>query len=214
MIIYGAYGGPEIIKGLVRDIRPVWALEEIGADYKQKWLDTRKGEQRSDVYRAINPFGKVPAMVDGDVTLFESAAICFYIANKYGQLTPSIGSTGYFKVQQWAWAAVDNVMPPLFDTFIWTHFMSEHPSAAGVVETRKDVIKARLEVMDKVLADTEFLVGNELTIADIMMGSVLRNGLNPNALDPYENVSRYGETLWERPAFKRAYEANLSGPTS
>ena len=212
MIIYGAYGGPEIIKGLVRDIRPVWALEEIGADYEQIWLNTSEGEQRSDAYRTINPFGKVPSMVDGDVTLFESGAICFYIANKYGALAPSTGSATYFEVQQWAWAAADTVMPPLFDTFVWANFRGDHPSSEAVLETTRETVTARLDVMEKVFADREFLIGYEITIADIMMGSVLRNGLNPNAYEAYPNIQRYGNALWERPAFKRAYEVNLAGP--
>lgn len=212
MKIYAAYGGPPIIKGLVRDIRPIWALEEIGADYEINWLNVGEGEQRADAYRAINPFGKVPAMQDGEVTLFESGAICLYIANKYGALGGPAGSATWNEVLQWSFVALDTVLPPLFEHFIWCNFRSENPASKGADEVACENAEARFEVMEKVLGQKKYLAGDEFTVADVLMGAVLRNGLQPDIIAGHPNLRRYMDRLYGRPAFERAYALNLSGP--
>jgi glutathione S-transferase len=212
MKIYAAYGGPPIIKGLVRDLRPIWALEEIGADYEIEWLDTSKQEQKSDGYRAINPFGKVPSMVDGDVTLFESGAICLYLAQKHGALGGPAGSANWSKVLQWSFAALDTIMPPLFDHFLWSNFWAEKPGAADATKSARELAALRFGVLEGALVGRTFLASDDLTVADILMGAALRNGLQPDIIGDHPNLRAYMDRLYARPAFERAYALNLAGP--
>jgi len=214
MKIYAAYGGPPIIKGLVRDIRPVWALEEIGAPYELAWLNTSESEQKAESYLAINPFGKVPSMEDGDVTLFESGAICFYIANKHAALGGPSGSALWDKAVQWSFAALDTVMPPLFDHFIWTKFRADNPASPAVVEGALEVANLRFDTLNTVLSDREFLTGGEFTVGDIMMGAAFRYVAEADIIGDRPNLVAYLDRLYARPAFKTAFEINLAGPNA
>lgn len=212
MKIYASYGAPPFLKGMVRDIRPVWALEEIGAAYDIHWLNVKEGEQRSDAYRLVHPFGKIPAMEDEGLTLFESGAILEYIANKYGALGGPSSAPHWPHVVQWCYAALDTVAPPMFDSFVWENFRKDHPVCAEVTEIARTNANARLDVLDGVLAGKDFLVGGEMTIADVLMGTALRNALFPDILGDHGNVRRYLEGLVARRAFKRAFELNSKGP--
>ncbi len=214
MKIFAAYGGPPIIKGLVRDIRPIWALEEIGAEYEISWLDVRQGEQRSDAYRKLHPFGKVPVMQDGDVTMFESGAICLYIANKYGALGGPSGSAAWNDVLQWSFAALDTVLPSLFNHFVWANFMSENDASPAVCADAVETSAARLDVLERELTSRDYIAGSELTVADILLGASLRNGLQPDVLGERPHLRSYLDRLFERPAFCRAFNLNLAGPNA
>lgn len=212
MKIYAAYGAPQLIKGLVRDIRPVWALEELGADYELEWLDTREREQKSEAYLALNPFGKVPAMVDGDVTLFESGAICLYLANKHKALGGPAGSAHWDATVQWSFAALDTVLPPLFDHFIWTKFRADNSASESAAASARELCELRFETLDGVLADRQFLVEAELTVADILMGAAFRYVMAADIIGDRPHLNAYLDRLYARPAFKKAYEINLAGP--
>jgi len=212
MKIYAGYGTPPQLKGLVRDLRAVWALEEIGADYEIHWLNLIEGEQRTDAARKIHPFGKVPAMVDGDLTLFESGAICQYIANKHGALGGPATSPQWPEVTQWCFAALDTVAPRLFDHFIWQNFRTDNPICAEVSKDAKEVAQLRFDVLEGVLESKDFLVGDEFTIADILMASAIRNAMFPDIIGDHPNIRRYLDSIFARPAFQRAFELNIKGP--
>ncbi len=212
MKIYAAYGAPQVIKGLVRDLRPVWALEEIGAPYELEWLNTSESEQKSDAYKAVNPFGKVPSMEDGEVTLFESGAICFYIANKHGALGGPAGSALWDKTVQWSFAALDTVLPPLFEHFVWANFRKDSPASKEGVKINREYADLRFDVLEKEFADRPFLAGEEFTVADILMGAALRNALLPDIIGKRPHLRAYMDRLYSRPAYKKAYALNLAGP--
>jgi len=212
MKIYASHGAPPFLKGMVRDIRPIWALEEIGADYEIHWINAGEGEQRSDTYKRIHPFGKIPAMEDDGLTLFESGAILEYIANKYDALGGPTSAPRWPHVVQWCYAALDTMAPPLFDSFVWQNFRKDHPVCAEVMEITRTNANARLDVLDEVLVGKDFLVGGEMTIADVLMGTALRNGLFPDILGEHGNVRRYVEGLMARAAFKCAFDLNSKGP--
>src|SRR5215469_10154187 len=84
--VYGAYNAPPPVKNVVRDLRVVWALEELGMPYTFHWMDATKQEHKLEPNRAINPFGKIPSFSDGDQKLFETGAILYYLYDKAGKL--------------------------------------------------------------------------------------------------------------------------------
>src|SRR5688572_4301937 len=100
---------------LTRSMRPHWLLEEIGAPYRLVHVDLAAGGHRAAEYLEINPSGTVPALVDGDMSMFESAAICMYLADKYpeGRLAPAVGSPARGPYYQWMLYAAVTVEPPL-----------------------------------------------------------------------------------------------------
>lgn len=113
---------------------------------------------------------------------------------------------------QWCYAALDTVAPPMFDSFVWENFRKDHPVCAEVTEIARTNANARLDVLDEVLVGRDFLVAGEMTIADVLMGTALRNALFPDILGDHGNVRGYLEGLMTRPAFKRAFDLNSKGP--
>src|SRR5687768_2672078 len=89
--IYGAKAPWPFLKGVIRDIRPVWLMEELGEPYERISLDPMKGETRSEAYLAINPFGKIPALQDNELSLFQSSTVCVYLADKFQKWIPRVG---------------------------------------------------------------------------------------------------------------------------
>ena len=87
--VYAAYNYPPFLKGIVRDLRVIWALEELGLPYQVEWLDTSQGEHHTAEYRQLNPFGKIPALKDGELSLFESGAIVNYLFERAGRIAPT-----------------------------------------------------------------------------------------------------------------------------
>ncbi len=109
--IYGLAAFKPQLKGVIRDARCQWVLEELGVPYKHVVMDPTKAENKTPEYLAIHPMGKVPAMVDGTMTLIESAAICEYLAEKYSRLIPNSKDPEYFLHKQWMYYARTTVEP-------------------------------------------------------------------------------------------------------
>lgn len=210
MKIYAAKNAPAPVRGLVRDLRPLWALEEIGAPYEIEWIDAGAGEQRSDKYKTIHPFGKIPAAIDGDVTMFESGAICIYAAEKHGAL--GAGTPDWPRVLTWSFCALDQVYPSLFERFIWVHFRKDQDGAEAIVAAMSGRITANFTVLESELAMRPFIAGDGFTVADVLMGSVLLNARADDLMGPYPALTAYATKLFERPAFKKVHAMNGVGP--
>ena len=125
--IYGAKAFRPELKGVIRDLRPIWMLEELGLKYERISLDPQKGENKTPEYLKLNPTGKVPTLQDGDFTIFESAAICQYLAEKNGRLVPAKGTPDYFTCLQWCYFAVTNIEPQCGRVFA-ADFFYEKPN--------------------------------------------------------------------------------------
>lgn len=196
------YGSPRTSSG-----RCFWTLEEVGAPYEPKTLSFEKGEHKSPEYLKINPNGKVPALTDGDTTIWESMAINFYLANNYKpELT---GTTPAEKglVQQWSFWAQGELQPPLIEIFIQMVFVPEDKKDPEVIRKAQEKIPPLLEVLNKALDGKDYLAGPEFTLADLNTTSVVsilpRIGVD---LTPYTNITNWLKRVGERPAYKRYQE--------
>ena len=190
-----------------RSIRPRWVLEEIGVPYELVRLNLQAGEQRTPEYLKINPNGAVPAYVDETVTLFESAAICQYLADRYSEkrLAPSVGTAARGYYYQWIQFAMSTLEPPLLTIFLHTVMKPEAERIPQLVPPAREQLRAALAVLERGLAGRIFILGDEFSAADIMVGSTLAwaqmLGLI-NADTPA--VAAYMGRLMGRPAFQRA----------
>ncbi len=197
---------PDFARGLVRDLRVRWALEEIERPYDTTLLAADR--PRDDEYREWQPFGQVPAFDDGEMRLFESGAILLYLGEQDERLLPS-DPEGRWQATAWMIAALNSVEPPIsmlasYDIFNagkdWTK--AARPVALGLIETR-------LRSVSDALGDKNWLAG-KFSIADIMMVTVLRNLRHTDIVGGFPNLAAFVERGEARPAFGRALAAQAA----
>ena len=179
------------------------ALEELGLDYEVMPVDIRKGEQSVADFLAISPNGKIPAIVDDKVSLFESGAILLYLANKSGRLAPASGTTNYFRMMQWLMWQMAHFGPMLGQVH---HFLKFNPGKSEYAEQRYYQEALRLyRVLDARLDGRDY-IADEFSIADIATWPwASRYEFQQIDLHDYPNVLRWYRSLAERPAFRRGY---------
>jgi glutathione S-transferase len=155
--------------------RPRWMLEELGVPYELVQLDLAKGEHKKPEYMKIHPHGAVPALVDGDLALFESAAICSYLADKYPEkkLAPPVGTPARGLYYQWMHYAMATVEPPLLQTFLHTVMLPEAQRKPEVVEEARKQWQDVARVLSQALAGKTWILGEQFSAADVMIGSCL-----------------------------------------
>lgn len=209
--VYGAYNYPAVFNGMFRDLRPLWALEELGLAYWMHWLDPMRGEHREAANRAVNPFGKIPALTDGDFKLFESGAIVGYLFDKSGRAPEDAKARAV--EAQWCFAALNTVEPPLVELACWDVLWTDR---AGREERRVELVetaRTRLAELDGALGERPYLAGDGLSPADILMVTAIRFGRHePEVLAHAPRVKAYVERAEARPAFVRALAAQGRGP--
>ena len=195
------YGCPQ-----TRSVRAAWALEEAGAEYAYVAVDLLKGEGRSPDFQAVNPGGKVPALVDDGLTLTESAAICTYIGDRFPEsgLTPPPGTAERAKYHQWCFFVIGELEQPL-----WT--IAKHrfalPADWRVPQIEPTALKefdVALRVFEKGLGDRMYLLGDGFTAADILAALTLNWARKGHVLPDSPRVMRYLERTLSRPALERA----------
>ena len=176
------YGGARTRASIVQ-----WYLEELGVPYEFVMLDLSAGEHRQPAYLAINPIGKVPAIVDGDFQLWESGAILFYLAQKYGKIPSSPEEQA--KINQWILFGNATLGPGIF-----------------VEASREREMPKLMTPLNQILEKQPFLLGDEFSVVDVAVGSIL--GYIPIMLkldlSAYPAVVDYIKRLSERPAFQKA----------
>lgn len=183
------------------------ALEELGLPYTPRWVDLGEDEQHSSAYLAINPNGKIPAIVDrdgddGPVTVFESGAVLVYLADKAGKLLPGRGAARY-EVLQWVFFNAGGTGPMLGQLEYFTHAAKEKLPTAIERYTKEG--ERLLGVLDGRLGEAPYLAG-ELSIADLMNVTWVRTAGSRLGMDlaKYSNLSRWLEAIESRPAVARA----------
>lgn len=200
------YGSPRSSAG-----RCFWALEEAQVPYTMKEIDMRSNEHKSAEFLKINPNGKVPAMVDGDLVLFESMAINFYIAEAYKK--ELLGSTAAEKglVHQWSFWASSELQGPMIEVFIQKVFVPEDKRDNNVIETNMKKLPDLFNILDKSLEGKKYLVGNQFTLADLNTASVASIAM-PLGLDmsPYKNIMSWLGAMSDRPAFQKYMDLRKS----
>lgn len=193
-----------------RSVRILWLLEELGVPYELKTLRFTPEEIKSPEYKKLNPLGKVPAMLDGDVAMFESGAMLQYILEKYGngRLEPKAGTPERAKFLQWIHFAEATAMPPLSDMAQHMFFRPEADRIPAMVADGRQRFGLVLDALEAELAGKNFLLGDEFSAADIMMGYTLMVSRMFGILtDAHPNVLAYHDRLAERPAYQKATTA-------
>jgi len=190
-----------------RSIRPRWLIEELGVPCEVKRIDLTAGDQKKPEYLKLNPNGAVPTLVDGDLVLWESAAICQYLADKYPEkrLAPAVGTPERGKYYQWIHYAMSGIEPPAVTVFLHAMRLPEAERVPALVDGAKAQLGAVITVVDDALAGREWILGSQFSAADVMVGSTLvwcqMLGLIG---DQYANVPGYLARCAARPALQRA----------
>jgi glutathione S-transferase len=182
-------------------------LEELSVPYTLVRIDMSKKEHKAPEYLNIHPHGQVPAFVDGDLTLFESAAICAYLADKVPEMNmaPAIGTPERGLYYQWLVYSMATLEPPIVQVILHTVMLPEaQRSAAQAEEGRKNFAQVA-QVIEKALSGKQFMVGDRFSVADIMIGSTLGWAQMLGMLGGYPALEAYVGTLAARPAFQRAH---------
>lgn len=189
-----------------RAVRIAWLLEELGLDYELVQFSLGQKEMREAPFLKIHPNGRVPVLVDGDVTLFESGAIVEYILTRHsnGFMRPKVTSTHYPSYLQWLHYSEGMLMPPINTIIVETVILPpERRNEVNVKRARK-LLGQMLQTVDTHMEDREFLAG-EFSGADIMLGhdiaGIARFG---NYLDKFANLRTYADRLNARPALQKA----------
>jgi glutathione S-transferase len=190
-------------RGNTRDLRVLWALEEIGLPYEIVGLDHPNHDLDSPSYRALNPFGQIPALDDDGVVVTESGAILLYLARKSGKLLPR-DLAGEAQVLRWSVAALNTIEVPVLSLW-FVNLMGGKGTKPS--DALRDWADMRLKELDGWLADRQFIATDDFTVADILMTHVLGGGTDPELLKPYANVRAYRARCTERPAWKKTLDA-------
>ena len=197
---------PEFAYGQVRDLRARWALEEAGIPYKTRLLE--QGDQDKPDYRALQPFGQVPILQDGDFTLFESGAIVLHIGERSETLLPK-DPFARARATQWLIAALNSIEPFLMNVALIDLLYANEEWAKLRRPGAVDFAKRRLAGLSKSLGDKPYLDGNRFTAGDLMMTTVLRILKHTDIVTSDRRLAAYIERCTARPAFSRAFDAQI-----
>jgi glutathione S-transferase len=203
--VYGFSKVNAIARGHTRDLRVLWALEEMRLPFELAGMDHPAHDLNSDAYRELSPFDQIPSIDDDGLKLSESAAILIYLAKKAGRLIPG-DRAGEAQVMRWCVAAMSSVEPPLLALMVldW----SADGSCGKHREFLVGWVKRVMANLQRWLADREFVATTEFTVADILMAHVLSAGIKDESLiAPYPGVVLYRDRCLARPAWKRTIEA-------
>ena len=191
-----------------RSTRAIWMVEEAGLEYELELVDIR-GEDRhdSEEFRAASPMGKVPALVDGDAAMSESAAICLYLADRYcaGTLAPALDDPDRGKFLYWLMYTPAVVEPA----------MSENFSGAEPNRARSGWgdYELMIETLENGLGDNTWILGDQFTAADVMLGSSMVFMRAFGMLPDSATLSAYADRSLARPAYAKAMAINEAGGT-
>ena len=184
--------------------RSLWAIEEIGIEYEHVPISFKE-DSKAPEYLAINPNGRVPALVDGDVTLFESMAINLYLAKNYGgDLYPNDPKA---EALTWQWAVwrIREIEPLQMQILVQKIFVAEEKRNEKLIASSEQQLARPLAVLDTVLDGLDWLVGDQFSIADLNLAGVMRLlGMIQFDYAQYTNVKRWADTCYVRPALARA----------
>jgi glutathione S-transferase len=197
---------PPFARGLVRDLRVRWALEEAGLPYKTRLLNQGEGDKPQ--YRALQPFGQVPIFMEDDLVLFESGAIVLYIGERSEVLLPK-DAKARARATQWLVAALNSIEPFVMNLATIDLFYPDQEWAKLRRPSAEAFVRHRLTSLSEALGEKHHLDGESFTAGDLMMSSVLRILRHTNIVASDRHLARYVERCTARPAFRRALDAQL-----
>jgi glutathione S-transferase len=202
------YGFARVNKGArgnTRDLRVLWALEEIGLPYEIVGMDHPNHDLDSPAYRALNPFGQIPVIDDDGVVVSESGAILLYLARKSGKLMPH-ELAGEAQVLRWCFTALTTIELPVLSLWFVNLSGGKDSQPSEALHGWADM---RLKQLDGWLENRRFIAIEDFTVADILMTHVLDAGTQQEMLKPYPNLLAYRARCTERPAWKKTVDAYL-----
>src|ERR1041385_2519260 len=197
---------PDGGKGLARDTRVRWALEEVGQPYKVRLVSFRA--MKEPAHLELHPFGKIPTYEEGDLVLFETGAIVFHIAERHAGLLPEDASARARAIT-WMFAALNTVEPPILELVIAKFLEGDKPWSEQRLPLVEDRVRGRLKQLSAQLGSTAWLDG-EFSAGDLMMVSVLLRLRASGILDEFPNLAAYVARGEARPAYQRAFAAQLA----
>jgi len=197
---------PEFARGLVRDLRIRWALEEIGREYDSELFSARA--PRPDSYLSWQPFGQVPAFADGDLKLFETGAILLYLGEQDERLLPPDGPARWAAIS-WLFAAFSSVEGYVQRITSYDLFHKDKPWQPEAREASLGICKDKLKRVADALEGKDWLAG-QFSIADIAMITVLNNLRHTDLVAEYPTLAEYKARGETRPAYKRALDAQYA----
>jgi glutathione S-transferase len=208
---YAGYNFQPVVQGILRDIRVLWALEELSLPHGTHWMDVDKGEHRENPNRLVNPFGKIPSLEDGAQRMFESGAIVLYLYENAGRAPQDAHARA--EVNQWCFAALNTVEPVFAEIFRWDIFWKDRPGREWRRPELEIAAEQRLTDLARALGDKPYLVGGNFGPADILMTSVLDFGRHaPELFAQHPSIRAYLERCHARPAYQRALAKQGTGP--
>jgi glutathione S-transferase len=197
---------PDRGQGLARDMRVRWALEEVGQPYSVRLLSFQA--MKEPAHRALHPFGQIPTYEEGDLALFETGAIVFHIAERHAGLLP-VDANARARAITWMFAALNTVEPPIVEREQAPYVEGDKPWHAERLPLLNDRVRVRLNDLASRLGDADWLDG-AFSAGDLLMVMVLRRLDGTGILEEYPNLSAYVARGKARPAYKRAFDAQLA----
>jgi len=200
---------PDGGKGLARDTRVRWALEEVGQPYQVRPVSFRA--MKEPAHLALHPFGQIPTYEEGDLALFETGAIVFHIAERHAGLLPD-DPNARARAIAWMFAALSTVEPPILELGTARLLEGDKPWSAERLPLVKERVGHRLDQLSVRLGDADWLDG-AFSAGDLMMVSVLLRLRPSGILGEYPKLAAYVARGEARPAYKRAFDAQLAANT-
>ena len=197
---------PDGGQGLARDTRVRWALEEVGQPYQVRLVSF--GAMKEPAHLALHPFGQIPTYEEGELALFETGAIVLHLAERHAGLLPE-GADARARAIAWLFAALNTVEPPILELVTVKILEGDKPWSAERLPLVEDRIRERLKRLSARLGDADWLDG-PFSAGDLMMVSVLLRSRRSGLLDEYPNLAAYVARGEARPAYQRAFAAQLA----
>ena len=206
IIITAFEQSPDGGKGLARDSRVRWALEEVGQPYEVRFVSFRA--MKEPAHRALHPFGQIPTYEEGDLALFETGAIVLHIAEHHAGLLPD-DADARARAITWMFAALNTVEPPILELGTARLLERDKTWYEQRLPLVEDRVRLRLGELSDRLGDADWLNG-AFSAGDLMMVSVLLRLKSSGILDEYSRLAAYVARGEARPAYKRAFNAQLA----
>ena len=197
---------PDRGRGLARDTRVRWAFEEVGQEYDVRLVSF--AAMKEPAYLALHPFGQIPTYEEGDLVLFESGAIVFHIAERHAGLLPD-DADARARAIAWMFAALNTVEPPIVERSAAILLEADKPWHAERLPILDERVRVRLGELSRRLGDGAWLDG-AFSAGDLLMVTVLRRLEGSGILEDYPNLCAYIARATERPAYERAFAAQLA----
>jgi glutathione S-transferase len=206
VIITAFERSPDGGMGLARDTRVRWALEEVGQPYGVRLVSFQA--MKEPAHLALHPFGQIPTYEEGDLALFETGSIVFHLAERHAGLLPD-DADARARAITWIFAALNTVEPPILELVTARIFEGDRPWTKERLPLVEERVRYRLKQLSAHLGSADWLDGG-FSAGDLMMVSVLLRLKPSGLLNEYPNLAAYVARGEARPAYKRAFDAQLA----